>query len=70
MDSDRLTSVEDRRRLAVAVEQLAKAAEVAERAAESLSPVAGQAERWEEVRDLVFSLRKERDALGELLEPA
>jgi hypothetical protein len=54
------------KRLATAYEQLKKAAYLTELACESLSPVEGQAERWERVRSLMFSLRKERDALFDL----
>src|SRR3954470_25071408 len=63
MDTEKTTIVEDYRRRATAFEHLAKAAYFAELAAESLSPVEGQAERWERVRELVFALRDERDAL-------
>ena len=63
MDLEKMTAVEDHRRTATAFEHLAKAAHFAELAAESLSPVAGQAARWERVRDLMFSLRDERDGL-------
>jgi hypothetical protein len=64
MDTDKMTAVEDRRRIATAFEHLSKAAYFAELAAESLSPVDGQAERWERVRNLIFTIRDERDALG------
>lgn len=56
------------RRLATAYEKLKKAAYLTELACESLSPVEGQAERWERVRELLFSLREERDALFDLCE--
>jgi hypothetical protein len=63
MDPEKTTAVDDDRRTAAAIECLAKAADFAELAAEALAPVGGQAERWERVRDLVFALRDERDAL-------
>lgn len=56
------------RQLATAYEQLKKAAYLTELACESLSPVDGQAERWERVRSLMFSIREERDALFDLCE--
>jgi hypothetical protein len=56
------------RRLATAYEQLKKAACFAELACESLSPMEGQAERWERVRGRLFALREERDALFGLCE--
>ncbi len=56
---------EERRdpRIAATIEQLKKAAYFAELAAEALSSVEGQTERWERIRELVFALREERDAL-------
>ena len=63
MDAEKTTFVEDRRRKATAFEHLVKAAYFAELACEVLSPVEGQAERWERIRELVFALRDERDAL-------
>ena len=52
-------------RIATAYEQLKKAAYFAELACESLSPVEGEfaCQRWERIRDLMFSLREERDTL-------
>ena len=60
------TTASDRTRTAAAFEHLAKAAYFAELAAKSLSPVDGQAKRWERVRTLMFALREERDALRSL----
>jgi hypothetical protein len=55
---------ESEQEIATAYEELKKAAYHAELACESLSRASdGHFERWEQVRDLVFSLRDERDAL-------
>lgn len=67
MDDEKTTTVEEGTRMTTAIEHLSKAASYAELAAETLSPIAGQAERWERIRDLVFVLRDERDALASSL---
>lgn len=70
MDEDELPQLvteQDLKRLAETHEHFTRAASFAELACESLSPVAGQVERWERFRELMFALKDERDALGSLV---
>lgn len=66
METDTLPLL-DHIRLMAAYEQLKKSAYLTELACESISQASdAHFERWERIRDLVFALRVERDALRDL----